>query len=221
MSGMGGLGSGKGNFPSTLVMFPCLRCGKWGVPVSLLSGLVRRDEIISMCCEVSHLLEIAECSGGYEVCYQRYTLRDPIEMYDPGPDPEVRLHGVPDTSFPDAADGNFRGPVRILRRKRRYSREEVVAIWRQSKGRCHICGCRWGLAGRSRDGWHVDHVIPHVGGGNDTESMPNFRVACARCNLAKGRGYTDRDIRLAIRDLIAHYERNQRALDRLLRTRKH
>ena len=57
---------------------------------------------------------------------------------------------------------------------------------------------------RGRKGWHVDHVIPNGGGGRETEMLDNFGVACAGCNLRKGRGYTNRSIKEAIRNLFTN-----------------
>jgi hypothetical protein len=36
--------------------------------------------------------------------------------------------------------------------------------------------------------------------------MPNFRIACARCNLRKGRGYREANIRVALNKLIKALE---------------
>jgi 5-methylcytosine-specific restriction endonuclease McrA len=99
-------------------------------------------------------------------------------------------------------DETFAGPIVVYPRKRRFSRFEVEAIWRASKGRCHICKQRWPIAARGPRGWHIDHVIPHIGGGREVEELWNLRVACAKCNLKKGKGYTKAVISLGLRHLV-------------------
>ncbi|HEV2393044.1 MAG TPA: HNH endonuclease signature motif containing protein [Verrucomicrobiae bacterium] len=121
--------------------------------------------------------------------YDRDTRRYPAEFYDETEPPAiVKFKDVP-LSHPEDDDAPFpgHGPVMVYRRWR-FSPGEVMAVWAQSKGRCHICGKRWKINQRGRKGWHIDHVIPNCGGGRDTEMMDNFRVACARCNLRKGGG---------------------------------
>lgn len=79
---------------------------------------------------------------------------------------------------------------------------EVEKIWRASNGRCHICKRKWNLDQRSKYGWHIDHVIPHIGGGQDVEKLSNMRVACSACNLKKGKGYLESNIRKSINQLV-------------------
>lgn len=84
----------------------------------------------------------------------------------------------------------------VAKRKTYFSAKEVADIWRRTKGRCHLCQRkRWRLEQRSRHGWHIDHVHPNVGGLAGTEQPDNFLVACAKCNLRKGRGYWHGEIR--------------------------
>lgn len=48
----------------------------------------------------------------------------------------------------------------------------------------------------------MDHLIPHTGGGADTETLENMKVACSRCNLKKGKGYSEAAIRLGLKELV-------------------
>lgn len=153
-------------------------------------------------CEAEHFLSISREEDTFVIAYQRRTLRYPLEFYDEGVAPlYVRLHlrNSPE-SQPEGL--GYSGPVIVFPRKKRFRPEEIRAIWRTTGGRCHICKRRWLLDERGIRGWHVDHVIPHIGGGADTERLDNFRVACAVCNLNKGKGFTEATIRLGLRDLV-------------------
>lgn len=179
------------------VPLPCLRCGDLSVPVNVALGFSPRDVIPCMHCDALHYLALYFIGDRLHVCYQRYTQRYPLEEYD-GSDPHIIIcHSRKGSKEPDT----FSGPITVFPRKR-FKPDEVRQVWRASGRRCHICGKKWRLKDRSRTGWHIDHVIPHIGGGADTEEMPNFRVACAKCNLSKGRGYTEKQVKLGIRRLI-------------------
>jgi len=169
----------------------------------LLLGLERRETIACLAreCGVDHYLEIRLGPAGVEVIYDRHTLRYPVEMYDAGAYPVTKMR-VDAGALPSQPDDEFRGVITIYRRKRYFSAKELRAIWEASNRRCHLCGRAWSLRGRSRTGWHIDHVIPNVGGGIATERPENFRVACAKCNLRKGRGYTSHRILTAVRELV-------------------
>lgn len=101
----------------------------------------------------------------------------------------------------DLYDATF-GPIVIYPRKKNYKRSEILEIWETTGGTCHLCGRKWKLSERSRLGWHVDHVIPHIGGGPETEQLSNLRVACAKCNLDKGRGYKEEHLQSSIQKLV-------------------
>ena len=60
---------------------------------------------------------------------------------------------------------------------KRVSRSYIVE---RDSSRCHICRkkCR-------DDEIQIDHVIPLAEGGD--HSLENLRVACARCNMSKGK----------------------------------
>lgn len=185
---------------------PCLRCGEDAVLVNAFFKLTCRDTIPCRNCDAMHYLEVRTTDDGdgpgFDVVYDRYTQRYDLDSYDGAPVATVRAHveaGFP----PPVDDATVSGPVLVWPRTKRFSVEEVKSIWRATLGRCHLCGKRWRLKDKSRHGWHIDHVIPHVGGGHDTEEMPNFRVACARCNLKKGRGFTQGRLQRAIQQLIA------------------
>jgi len=184
-----------------MVFLPCLRCGLDFVPVSFLLLMNPRSTIMCHRCEAEHYLSIQKTANGYEVDYQLYTLRYPLESYDEGLDIPVSRYEMKDFGDPPETHGGP-GPIIVYLRKKRFSIKEVTVIWEASKGKCHICGRIWKLNERGIRGWHIDHVVPHVGGGQGTEAIENLRLACAKCNLKKGRGYTEKRIRLAIRDLV-------------------
>lgn len=186
---------------------PCLRCATGYVGVSLLGlALGRRngryrDGLTCRHCDGTHYLQITPIEHGYEVVYQPYTLRYPLEMYDDEVEvPFVRVNAIKGSVPSD--DSGFTGPVTVYPRKSYFKRSEVSEIWRATKGKCHLCSTSWKLSERGRNGWHIDHVIPHIGGGSDTEEMPNFRVACAKCNLSKGKGQRPKLIRASIHSLV-------------------
>lgn len=181
---------------------PCLRCGLLKV-TALLAVPAREvflEDLRCKDCCIPHFLRV--WMEGDETCFQydRDTRRYPSEFYAEPPDikvvfRDVVITGQDDSPFPG------RGPIKILKRKR-FSKADLLSIWQQSRHSCHICRKEWKLAQHGQRGWHVDHVVPNVGGGEDTEDMSNFLVACARCNLKKGRGYTGKLIREALGLLI-------------------
>jgi len=190
------------------VHLPCLRCGELAVLVPFLFAVGGRSTLNCWGCETVHYLRVTGSGSRFEVCYQRYTLRHPLSFYD-GDDPPVVWLNVEGESGgePDC----FAGPVVIHPRRTRTS-EEVRAIWRATNGMCHICRKRkWRLNQRGKKGWHIDHVIPHIGGGSDVEEVANLRVACWKCNLKKGRGYVDAQVRLGLQQLIARFYAGPRA----------
>ncbi len=146
-------------------------------------------------------MSVQRIANGYAVAYQPYTLRYPLESYDDGIDIPIVRYQTKDFREPPETHGGS-GPIIVYPRKKRYSSKEISAIWEASEGKCHLCGYHWGLDQRGVKGWHIDHIIPHVGGGQDTEDLGNLSVACAKCNLRKGRGYTEKRIRIALRSLI-------------------
>jgi 5-methylcytosine-specific restriction endonuclease McrA len=121
-----------------------------------------------------------------------------LEYYDDGELPPIATLHACVHSAGESNDDVFAGPIVVYPRKKNFSRSEVEVIWRATKGRCHICSQRWPLDRRGARGWHIDHVIPHIGGWREVEKLPNFRVACARCNLKKGKGFTEASIRLGL-----------------------
>ncbi len=177
---------------------PCLRCGRDSVGVSLLSGATRRENVwcLAKDCEAVHYLRIAPDAGGLEMVYDRYTLGYPLERYD-----ERDFTNAPGTLGPKAReDEGFSGPVAVFPRKRRFSGPEAVAVWKASKGRCHLCGKKWPSGARGPKGWQVDHVIPHAGG-DATERAGHYRMACAKCAPGKGPRARRARLRKSIRDL--------------------
>ncbi|MCI4327211.1 MAG: DUF262 domain-containing protein [Thermoplasmata archaeon] len=67
--------------------------------------------------------------------------------------------------------------------QRDFTHEQRLAIYRRDDGVCRLglkcpgVRCQW-------DGWHADHKIPWVRGGQTT--VANGQVACPECNMAKG-----------------------------------
>jgi 5-methylcytosine-specific restriction endonuclease McrA len=169
-------------------------------------------------CGAQHFLSIRDGNGGFVVQYQRYTQRYAPDEYDDGTTFPVITLGVVRASKARVSDhaGPFSGPIVVYPRRKRFSADDLHEIWTASHGRCHLCNRRWKLAHRGRDGWHVDHVIPHAGGGIDTESLRNLRLACARCNIRKGRGYTKASVAVGLCNLIRaiNYSRSRAALER-------
>jgi 5-methylcytosine-specific restriction endonuclease McrA len=186
---------------TNFVFLPCLRCGKPSVVVLVPKPvrLLERPDLycINDECGARHFLSVQPD----RVVYDRDTRRYPSENYDDNDFPVIKLEKV--KRSPQASDGDsiLDGPIIILRRKSWFSLSEFCTIFKNSNGKCHICKKRWVFSAHGVKGWHVDHVIPHAGGGHDTEEIQNFRVACARCNLKKGRGYTRKTVEFALKQL--------------------
>jgi 5-methylcytosine-specific restriction endonuclease McrA len=206
-----------------ILTLPCLRCGLAGVPIAPLFLLLGNRTSTPFCrfCGVPHYLSVALESDSFVFCYQRYTLRYPLDHYDDGDAPPLVRYNAAKHASDESNGDTFSGPIVVYPRKRRFSRSEVNTIWKATRGRCHICNRHWPIAARGPHGWHIDHVIPHIGGGRDTEELSNFRVACARCNLKKGKGYTEARIRLSLRYLAEALEnQSSRAQQALLRRKR-
>ena len=183
---------------------PCLRCGKLAVPITYLFLLIggRAPTFSCRMCDAEHYLSVKRQNGTFKVSYQRYTLRYPLESYDDGEIPPAVSFYASGSATVESDNATSTGPIVVYPRKKRFSRSELETIWRASQSRCHICNRRWSIRQRGARGWHVDHVIPHSGGGREVEDFRNFRIACARCNLKKGKGYTEASIRLSLRNLV-------------------
>lgn len=153
-------------------------------------------------CEAPHYLLVTRKEHTFAVFYQRYTLGYPLECYDDGEVPPIVVSHTRGHAADTSDYETFYGPIVVYPRKRSFSRSEVETIWQATQGHCHLCLRRWPIAKRGARGWHIDHVIPHIGGGHEVEELPNFRIACAKCNIKKGKGYTEARIRLALRDLV-------------------
>lgn len=185
---------------------PCLRCGQLSVPIPTMflptDGSGSTWNCRARPCECEHYLSVDRQDGAFVIAYRRYTLRYPLEFYDAGVAPfDVRLFLREPRESGSEEDG-LSGPVVVYPRKRRFSTAEVKFIWEASRRRCHICKRRWALSQRGARGWHIDHVIPHIGGGEETERDENFRVACAICNLKKGKGFKEAAVRRALCELV-------------------
>ena len=188
------------------VWLPCLRCGELSVPIP--ADFLRTDGSGSTwnCrarpCESEHYLSVDRQDHAFVIAYRRYTLCYPLEFYDEGAAPiDVRFYlRKPGDTLRE--DDGYSGAVVVYPRKKRFSAGEVKSIWEASRRRCHICNRRWPLSKRGVRGWHIDHVIPHIGGGGDTEREANFRVACAICNLKKGKGFREAAVRCALVEIV-------------------
>jgi transcription elongation factor Elf1 len=189
------------------VEFPCLRCGGLTVNVPFSFVAIKRGTISCDNCNSEHYLSVKRIKRAFQVCYQRYTLRYPLENYSGTDDPPVViLHADSGYNEEPSENVTLGGPVIIYPRKKSFKAMEVSGIWKLTNGLCHICEKPWKLEERSVSGWHIDHVIPHIGGGKRTEQLSNFRIACAKCNLKKGRGYTEKQIQVSIRRLIEVFQ---------------
>ena len=195
----------KGKY-SPFKYFPCLRCGQTTVAALIPQPTdeLEMGDLTCKRCATPHYLIARKQGGMWWAIYDRDTRRYPSDHYDEPPS----LKLAPQKKVPLTHPGNDEapypqhGPIFIYQRKR-FSPEEARQVWRQSGGWCHLCeNKRWKLNERGRWGWHIDHVIPNIGGGWDTEMMDNFRVACAICNLRKGKGYTERTIRNVLQSLF-------------------
>lgn len=150
------------------VIFPCLRCGRFGVLISIWFFLDCRGTYCCHYCEAEHFLSLKMEPDKIIVCFDRWTRRYPLDSYDDFEVPElvvVRAHAS--DSVPQESETST-GVIVVSRRKERFTKLELKLIWKASKAKCHICKHRWRLKDHGRTGWHVDHVIPNIGGGQDT-----------------------------------------------------
>lgn len=190
-------------------MFPCRRCGRASVPVGIFFRGDFSDtyQCLASDCGAQHFLSVKFGPDSTYVRYERWTRRYPPEDYDDGDDPdlgEVRFQTASRTYTPSETPCDaYPGPIVVCRRKRNFNKSELLTIWRASCRRCYLCHKPWRLKDRGRNGWHVDHVIPHSGGGPNTEAVTNMRVACAKCNLVKGVGFSNEQLRSAIVTLVS------------------
>ena len=148
-----------------MVPFPCLRCGKSTVLVFPLFLLAGETSSTFRCrlCGTHHYLSLTKIVDGFSACYCRYTRRYALDGYDVDAFPTIiRIDNGRDSKG-DSDNEVFSGPINIYPRKRRFSCSEVKNIWQATSGRCHICGHLWRLDQRGMSGWHIDHVMPHIG----------------------------------------------------------
>lgn len=135
---------------------------------------------------------------GLDLTYDRYTMGYPLESFAEGGRAAARGARAPGAGRSD--DDGFSGFIAVFPRKRRFDRAAAQAVWKASKGRCHLCGKRWGANKRGGDGWMIDHVIPLATGGSAAGPV-NFRLACSNCTIAKGRRGRQANLLRSIRDL--------------------
>jgi len=79
---------------------------------------------------------------------------------------------------------------------RRWTDDELNAIYDRTSGKCHLCHKKlaWSNYGkpRKRAPWHVDHSVPLARRGAD--DLRNTYAACISCNCSKQDG-TNRSLR--------------------------
>lgn len=185
-------------------VLPCINCGQDAVVVGLLFASVGRDTLRCQRCYDIHYLSVKRQGRGIEVQYLRYNLRYPLDHYDESEEPPfIKIKATGSADEEDCE--TFSGPIVIYPRKKRFTKAEKAVIWNATHGTCHICGRKWKLEDHRRDGYHIDHVIPHDSGGKSTEKLKNMRVACAKCNLRKGKGYSEKRIKVAIMSLVEKF----------------
>ena len=185
---------------SFMHFLPCLRCGRDSVGVSLLSGAIRRENVwcLAKDCEAVHYLRIAQCAGGLDVAYDRYTLGGELECYEGGAPPPAR--GAAGSHKQPTEDDGFSGPVAVSPRKRKFSDAEARAVWRAGKGRCHLCGRRWRQREKGEKGWQIDHVVPNAA--PTSGEAGDYRLACAQCAAGKGLRFRQAHLMRSVRDLV-------------------
>lgn len=92
--------------------------------------------------------------------------------------------------------GDFPSP----RARRRFNSRERVALYLAAGGACARCGTVL------TDGWHGDHIEPHVAGG--ATDVTNGQALCPTCNLTKGAsrmGWTGPELREWQREALNDY----------------
>lgn len=71
--------------------------------------------------------------------------------------------------------------------RKRYSADEIRAIYDRTRGKCHLCHKQLSIANyglhRERGAWQVDHSVPVSRNGTDHGN--NLKPACIPCNLHK------------------------------------
>lgn len=182
----------------------CLRCGEEAVIVPFWFMVSNRGTFDCRNCQTLHFLEVEANDNHFFIIYDRYTMRFPLEFYDSGETPIISKLRSSSACKNTGFDDVFSGPWVIYPRKRYYSKDDIKQIWGNSLGACHLCNRKWKIEERGLKGWHIDHIIPNAGGGN-TENIKNMKVACAKCNLKKGRGYTETVLRVSIRNFLGTY----------------
>lgn len=171
-----------------ILNLPCKACGQWHVTFLIAEPFGSFGPAGCDFCWSAHDLDIFQSEYGWVAAYDRNVLRYP-EEHDGKSLPFFVRFKAPRTEDDD-------GPIMLAKRKSYFSAKEVADIWHKTNGWCHLCSrTRWHLEQRGVYGWHIDHVKPNIGGLAGTELSNNFRVACASCNLRKGKGYRHRDIR--------------------------
>ena len=186
-----------------LTVLPCLRCAKQGVSLALQPGFDQLDcdDLWCQKCSTPHYLRARKTANIWHVIYERDTRRYPAGFYDGEPDIVVKFRKTSEADQDDDAPFPNRGPIFVFKR-RRHSQAEKREIWLRSAKKCHVCGKKWKFSQHGSKGWHIDHDIPNSGGGKETEMIANYLVACASCNLKKGRGYTRRTVHEALASLF-------------------
>lgn len=70
-----------------------------------------------------------------------------------------------------------------------YTPDDIDKLWASQAGRCANPSCGKELVRKSKNGWHIDHIMPLIlGGSNDPV---NLQILCPPCNGRKGGMHPD------------------------------
>jgi len=164
---------------------------------------LERYNVISLYIIISSLMEKYVISGrdiefrDWFIEFEQYR-RDQEQLPEEDSDTEIVSYHEKISHSTDAFDSLDSRNIYLTRRlfekipnleqkddQRIFDQEQRLAIYRRDKGMCQLkirCDgikCDW-------DNWHADHIVPWSRGGKTT--VENGQVACANCNLAKGKG---------------------------------
>lgn len=148
------------------------RYGERYIPKSLARRLGLRCYFIGRPCRNGHLAE--RDSHGCVICRMTATkiwrVQNPTKILR-----AARRWRAANPNAVRALIHNRR--ARRMRAGGTFTRQDVIILWIQQKGRC--AGCTKDLRN-----YHVDHKMPlALGGRNDRR---NLQLLCPRCNLSKG-----------------------------------
>ena len=91
------------------------------------------------------------------------------------------------------------------RKRRSWTQQEIVDIYRASAGKCRECNRKHRLDGYGRT-WNVDHVIPFSKNGRN--AVYNLALTCIQCNTRRGNRSNEGDIAETAARRAVQMERN-------------